>query len=258
MKIGIILASFGTSYKDTREKTLEVLRDEIAQTYPEADVFEVYTSAMVRQSILKEEGITYLGIDDQLEQMKGKYDHVYVQPVHIIPGHEYQKLVRAVTLAEANKDFEVIRLGHPLLVGMANYQKVIAFLLEKTSELEPGQALLYMSHGTDDASFVAYPALAYMLDDAPIFVSSVEGYPDLEMSVRHMKQAGYDTIELYPFMFVAGDHAHNDMASKDSDAWQGTLEAEGFKVTSHIIGLGEYPEIRQIYKDSLASLMEEV
>lgn len=44
-------------------------------------------------------------------------------------------------------------------------------------------------------------------------------------------------------MFVAGDHAHNDIAVE----WKELLEKEGFQVEACMEGLGQLPEIQDIY-----------
>ena len=50
-----------------------------------------------------------------------------------------------------------------------------------------------------------------------------------------------------PFMIVAGDHAHNDMAGDSPDSWVCQFENAGFEVCPIIKGLGEYPGIRRMY-----------
>ena len=46
-----------------------------------------------------------------------------------------------------------------------------------------------------------------------------------------------------PLLFVAGDHASNDISVE----WKQQLEENGFKVDLHIEGLGEVPEIQDLY-----------
>ena len=44
-------------------------------------------------------------------------------------------------------------------------------------------------------------------------------------------------------MFVAGDHAQNDIAGE----WRDSLEKAGYKVDVVMEGLGEVPQIQEIY-----------
>ena len=48
-------------------------------------------------------------------------------------------------------------------------------------------------------------------------------------------------------MFVAGDHARNDIGGE----WRERLEGEGFKVSSILEGLGQVPGIQDIYIDHI-------
>ena len=63
-------------------------------------------------------------------------------------------------------------------------------------------------------------------------------------------------------MFVAGDHAKNDIAGE----WKEMLEKEGFTVSAQLEGLGQIPEIRafleKVYnvtgkKEDIASLTDD-
>ena len=48
---------------------------------------------------------------------------------------------------------------------------------------------------------------------------------------------------IVPFMFVAGDHAKNDIAGD----WKDELEKKGYKVNVLLKGLGEYPAIQELF-----------
>ena len=48
-------------------------------------------------------------------------------------------------------------------------------------------------------------------------------------------------------MLVAGDHAKNDMAGDDEEAWNTLLKNEGYQVAVVLKGMGEYEGIRNIY-----------
>ena len=56
-----------------------------------------------------------------------------------------------------------------------------------------------------------------------------------------------------PFMFVAGEHAKNDMAGDFKEE----LEENGFKVNKVFLkGLGEFEEIQNIYLEHLKKAIE--
>ena len=81
------------------------------------------------------------------------------------------------------------------------------------------------------------------------YVYTAEGWPNLETVLPKLKAAGVKHVTLVPFMLVAGDHAHNDMAGKDADSHKSLLEQQGFTVSTYLHGLGENSAIRALYTD---------
>ena len=90
------------------------------------------------------------------------------------------------------------------------------------------------------------------------FVGTVEGYPEIEQVIKRLKDNNIKTVDLIPFMLVAGDHAINDMAGEDEDSWKSILEKEGFKVKVHLKGLGENPYIQDQFKNHAIDCMKEL
>ena len=48
------------------------------------------------------------------------------------------------------------------------------------------------------------------------------------------------------------------MAGPGPDSWQSRLQAEGYQVSCVLRGMGEYPEIQQLYVDHLRAAMAEL
>ena len=90
------------------------------------------------------------------------------------------------------------------------------------------------------------------------YVGTVEGYPELEHVIKKLKNANVKTVDLMPFMLVAGDHAVNDMASDEEDSWKTVLEQEGFKVKVHLRGLGENPYIQEKFKNHALDCLKQL
>lgn len=58
-----------------------------------------------------------------------------------------------------------------------------------------------------------------------------------------LKAAHNNKVTLIPFMFVAGDHARNDIDGE----WREELNEAGFNVSTVLEGLGQIQEIQDIY-----------
>lgn len=254
MKKAILVVSFGTTYVETRKKTIEACEERIRQCYPEYDVFRAFTSNMVISRIRKQEGVAVPTTDQALSQLKDAgYQEVIIQPLHIIPGSEYHKVLKQASAHQV--DFDVLAISRPLLTEYHDYLEVIS-ALEERLPLPEKEAIVLMAHGSEHPSFAAYACLDHMLERRPIHVCCVESYPHLAGTIEALKAEKVEKVHLYPFMLVAGDHATNDMASDEDDSWKSQLLTAGFAVETHLVGLGESPEIQTIYLNHLADTMK--
>jgi len=175
---------------------------------------------------------------------------VIVQPTHIINGIENEKMLEEIQKHASS--FEKVLVGKPLLSEPDDYKKTVHAVMEDV-DLEEGECLILMGHGTDHHANSAYPALEYTLQALGydrIHVATVEGFPELKDVMHRIEQKQYRKVALLPFMFVAGDHAKNDMAG-DEDSWKCELEEAGYEVRPILRGLGELPGIRQIFMEHL-------
>lgn len=255
MKPALIAVSFGTSYPETRKKTIEAVEEKLAKEYPEFDVFRAFTSNKVIKKIKEQEQMMILTVDQQMQKLIAEgYKEIYVQPLHIIPGSEYSK---ALHQAMRYKDqLELIKVGKPLLSSMKDYQKIVAWLEKLSQDLKTDEALVLMGHGSQHSAFTVYACLDHMLLEKPIFICAVESYPEITLLIERLKKSSYKKIKLYPLMLVAGDHATNDMASDEEDSWKSQLEQAGFTVEAYLKGMGEAEEIQQQFVEHTAAMME--
>ena len=56
-KRAILVVSFGTTIRETRQANIAVLETEIQRQYPQWEVRRAFTSGMVRARILEDEGV---------------------------------------------------------------------------------------------------------------------------------------------------------------------------------------------------------
>ena len=250
MKQAVVCVSFGTSVPSGREN-ITAVEHVLRQSAQDRIFISAFTSGVIRR-ILKERGETVYSVAEALEALwKQGVTEVLVQPTHILPGREYDKLKRE---AEPWRDrFESLRIGRPLLADTEDLQTLAAVL----SGIYPPQTretLVLFGHGTDHAANLVYPALqtAFRLAGRPdVLVGTVEGWPAFEDVLAQVKVQDGKTVHLVPLMLVAGDHALNDMAGEDPDSWRSRLEAEGFTVRSTLRGLGLLPEVQEMYRAHL-------
>ena len=228
MKKAILVTSFGTSHKDTREKCLDVIENEVREKYGNEKVERAYTSGVIRRIVEKKEGIHIYDQKEGLEALKNKgYDEIITMSLHILGGIEYSKLSN-----------EYGKVTQPLLTTDEDYGKIVNN--EKFNDLEGNDAIIFMGHGSESAADVTYQRLQEEYIKAGknnIFIATVEGKVTIE-----------------DVMIVAGDHAKNDMASDEEDSWKTVLQNEGYEVTPVLKGMGEYKFIRDMFMEKLEAV----
>lgn len=214
MKKGIIVVSFGTTYEETRKLCIESIENRIKEKYSNYIVLRAFTSQMVINKLKKRDNYFVDNPKEALEKMKKEnIQEIYIQPLHIIPGHEYEKLLGQInSFLEQNPDFQ-IKTGNPLLYSSRDYAKVVDGL-----ELNKEETIVFMGHGTNHQVDISYKKLEKTFRDKGyrnVYVATVEGETTLEDIIPNLKANNIQDVKLRPFMLVAGDHAINDMASDE-------------------------------------------
>ena len=254
-KDAMVVMSFGTTYKDTRVKTIDATVDAIKAAHPNTKVITAFTSHIIRDRIQQKEGITYPTPEEALAELKKDgYTRVALASLDVIPGMEYNYDAAVYNLYK--NDFKKMTLGTSLMywMGQENQTDQVIETLKAVQSQFPKlgkeDGLLIMAHGTPDPSNAYYSViqdLIHTLGMKNVFIYTVEGTPNLEQVIPQLKLHGIKHVTLMPFMMVAGDHANNDMAGNEPDSHKSILEKEGFKVDTYIHGLGENQNIRNLF-----------
>lgn len=250
-KIALLMVHFGTTHDDTRAVTIDAINRKVMQEFPQMEFREAYTSRIIMRRLAKR-GVRKLNPVEALAQLKSEgFTHVIVQSTNIIDGIEMESLRKDID--QMRPLFKEIRLGMPLLYTPEDYKLVIDCLAGKSKEKT---FTILVGHGTYTPATAQYAMLDYMLQaegHTDFAVGTVEGYPTFDNAVdRLQEQKKIKQVQLLPFMFVAGDHAKNDIAGDMKEA----LEKKGYKVTPLLEGLGEQPAIQQIYIDHIRFILK--
>ena len=254
-KDAMVVMSFGTTYKDTRAKTIDATVDAIKAAHPNTKVITAFTSHIIRDRIQQKEGITYPTPEEALAELKKDgYTRVALASLDVIPGMEYNYDAAVYNLYKDN--FKKMTLGTSLMywMGQENQTDQVIETLKAVQSQFPKlgkeDGLLIMAHGTPDPSNAYYSVIQdriHTLGMKNVFIYTVEGTPNLEQVIPQLKLHGIKHVTLLAFMMVAGDHANNDMAGAEPESHKSILEKEGFKVDTYIHGLGENPNIRNLF-----------
>ncbi|MCI6284697.1 sirohydrochlorin cobaltochelatase [Selenomonas sp.] len=254
-KDAIVVMSFGTTFKDTREKTIDATVAEIQAAHPDVKVVTAFTSHIIIDRIAAKEGIKYPTPEEALEQLKAEgYTRVALATLDVIPGMEYA--YDKGVYDNYKNEFKKMTLGTSLMYWQGqedqadDVTETINALKSQFPKQGKNDAILIMAHGTPQVSNAYYSVIQAKIDEMGlknVYVYTVEGWPSLETVLPKLKANGIKHITLMPMMMVAGDHANNDMAGDEPDSHKSQLEAEGFTVDAYIHGIGENQQIRDLY-----------
>lgn len=256
-KDAMVIMSFGTTYKDTRAKTIDATIADIQKKLPHVKIVTAYTSHIIVDRIKANEGITIPTPEQALADLKKEgYTRVALATLDVIPGMEYNY---DTAIYHIYRDqFKKMTLGLPLMYWQGQEEQrddvmeTVEALSTQFPKLGKEDAVLVMAHGTPDPSNAYYAVVQTRLDrlnKGNIHIYTVEGWPQLSDIIPTLKKDGIKNVTLMPMMMVAGDHANNDMAGDEEDSHKMILAQEGFKVNTYIHGLGENAAVRQLFVD---------
>ena len=253
----MLVASFGTSYADTRAQTLDVIERELTEAFPDFEVRRAYTSDAVIRTLKKRDGITVDSVPQALERLiREGVSRVLVQPTHMMPGGEYDTLT---VQSESFRDgFQKLLIGTPLLNSEEDCALLAKILDEKTCSLQrPDTALVWMGHGSERGGNECYTSLQQAfaaLRKPHHLVGTVKG----GAPVKQAQALGVSRVVLLPMMMVAGAHAAHDMAGEEPSSWKNQFLQAGFQAECVRQGIGVYPEVRSMilrHGEELAEIM---
>ncbi len=258
IKQGILMVSFGTTYRDTREKNIERLAETVREAFPDCELYQAYSSGIVRRILKTRDQILIPGIREALHQMhQEQITHVWVLPTYIIDGIENNKMKQAAR--ECSGLFQEIRIAGALLGREKDIALAAEAIWEEIKKRAGEDPVVFMGHGSAHEADRCYESLEKALQaysGKEVYIATVEGSVTIASVIERLKarKAEKGRVLLLPLMLVAGDHATNDMAG-EGDSYAGILRAEGYDPEYMLKGLGEYEDIRRIYVEHLREMI---
>jgi len=274
----LLAVSFGTSFADTREKTIGAIERRLEERFPDCTVQRCFTSRMIRKKLLERDGLEIYSPEQAMRNAKEKgIRELIVQPLYLMHGFEHRRLMEAVR--EAAPSFDKLAVGKPLLSDDTDFSTMADAILRNLSAPEPDTAVVLMGHGNekktrhipentkaeimsardiqDNAVFAGLQQSLRKAGADNYFVATVEGEPEIGDILPVIKERGFRKVVLAPFMVVAGDHARNDLAGEDEDSWKNIFTRSGFQVETVLRGIGEWEEVQDLFAAHAAQCMEE-
>ena len=273
----ILIVSFGTSFNESRVEDIGGVEKAVAAAWPDWSVRRAFTSQIIVNHILARDDEKLDNVQQALDRaVANGVKNLVVLPTLLMRGAEYDE---ATSFVRRYVDkFETVRIAEPLLgrsdASDADKESAVKAVVAEAVRVagyeslgtaaSGGVAFVLVGHGTSHAASVAYSQTQAKLGELGydnVWIGTVEGKPEsteLQAVIDAVAAAGYKKVVLRPFMVVAGDHAHNDIAGDDEDSWKSRFVASGKfeSVDVQIAGLGRIAAIRDLYLSRLAETME--
>jgi len=267
----ILLVAFGSTWQQAYD-TFDTILKEYKQKFPGWDVYLSFSSAIcinqaragehakdpdtpaeVRNYYDPEHWLTAIG--------KANYKTIVVQSLQVIPGEEYRRVRDSYVkdfMNNKNNDFTVdymhsidkqVAVGVPLM-GNDDDVDALANILVNESDIKSminnGTVVAFMGHGNPEdydyyGANVRYTELENALQalyPKKFYVGTVD-MPGNFVDDVYDRMANRDgitsgSVQFYPLMSIAGDHAHNDMADEDDpESWYSLFNEWGYEASAY-------------------------
>lgn len=184
-----------------------------------------------------------------------------VQPLHLTAGREYAKL--AALVKKYSGKIDRILMGAPLLSDESDYAAVVRAVAERTAAYCDGQtAVCLTGHGTITDAGSPYEKLQQKFAEegyTDYYIGTVSGMPSMEETVHALAvKGGYQRVVLAPLMVAAGRHVMRDIAGDGEKSWKSTLLRAGYGVHCISEGLGQMPQIQEIYASHVLDAVKQL
>lgn len=260
----LMLTAFGTS--TGASVTFDELRPLVQKAFPDRTVTVPYTSPVIREKLnadISDPARKILSPAEMLERLKSEgYTDIAVVSTLVFPGVEGDKLKAVVEKFSAENPNLKISYAPPLLSESGNLQPALRSL---GKYLLSNGVNIVVSHGTHagHASEKIYLELARLLPQIypNARLGSIEGLPDMAEALGWAGAQPGVEVRFVVFMFVAGDHAENDIASDEKNSLFSAVRTMGKNPSvvwvkagdkERISSLGLDPDYRKLLLDYYA------
>jgi sirohydrochlorin cobaltochelatase len=269
VKPGILLAAFGSS-NPSAQRTLNRFDRKVREAFPGIPIRWAFTSGYIRRK-LADGGVKTDSAAKALSKMAfEKFTHVAVQSLHVVPGVEYNELLKDAASFEKGfsapvqglePGFDRIVVGSPLLATNEDAQRAALAVLQ---HLPPGRApqegVALMGHGTWHPGASMYDVLAEALRglDPLIRIGTMESAAGVHDIARDLRAAGVTKVWLMPLLAVAGAHVRYDMLGEHPESWKSVLLAAGLECEPVLTSAAEYDGFAAIWIAHLHEAMSKL
>ncbi len=248
----IVLTAFGTS--TAAADTYQHIETLVKKRFPGHDIHWAFTSRVVRDKLRREGRQELKDVTRALKDLKAAgVSRVVVQSLHVVPGEEWQEMVKESRQVPGLK----VALGKPLLSSEADRRRVLAALARTFPGDLQKQAVVLVGHGSPhpdgEAAYLAFDGLVRSrFPNQNVFLGVIQGKPSGEAALEAVQRSQATTMAFVPLLVVAGEHIKKDILGEEPDSWKSRLLAHRYYQIQGITqGLGYRDEVVAVFLDHL-------
>ena len=254
--VPVVLAVFGS----TKSKAVySQLVNEICQGLSTRDVILAFSSRIV-QVLEEKRGTCHVPPSPaqaiEILSREG-YKWAVVQSVHLLAGHEFYRLVGQTRGLPVRTS-----IGLPLFWSRHDYLIIADILMDYYKRMAAlDEAVVFIGHGTDHASWSTYSALEHILRLKGIercWVGVVDGQPGALEVAKEVAASSMGKAIFIPLMLVSGVHVLEDIQNKKEDTWSGIFKQMGISTRTVEKGLLELKGVRELFLEHIQVAMDAI
>ena len=249
----IVLVAFGSTYIEGIKNSIGFLEKDLKNEFEgEYSILTAFTSTRII-TLLKERHNYYVPhISETLFNLANDgYEEVYLVPLHIIEGAQYNMLLKIKE--EYEYSFKKLAiLKYLLAYKVGNDNGVYKIVNALKNDMEEGPILL-VGHGILKDTNKIYNKIKEdfksILGDR-FYIATLEGEEKFEKVMEELKLKKINEVTLKTLLIIPGKHYVQDIY-KGENSWVKVLEGNNIKVKMSKASLLQYESIRKIYRENI-------
>lgn len=253
---GIIIASFGSIYKEAVNTSIGVIESKVRTLYSNMEVRRVFLSdALVDKWNDKYDEHISSFTEVMQEFNRIGIDEVYIQPITLVADQCYQQMRKQALkfLHSSEYGFTQISIGKPLLTSLGiknyadDYEATLDGILRHVNTKALNKSIILMANGQNQLEFSTLQLKA-MYGAAPnVAVFTTNGFPTFKQALTLVDRMGHQDVLVVPLALIGSAHLMDYLGGERSDSIYALLAEEGYNVDIWNEGLGENPYVQDLF-----------
>lgn len=253
---GIIIASFGSIYKEAVNTSIGVIESKVRALYSNMEVRRVFLSdALVDKWNDKYDEHISSFTEAMQEFNRMGIDEVYIQPITLVADQCYQQMRKQALkfLHSSEYGFTQINIGKPLLTSLGiknyadDYEATLDGILRHVNTKALNKSIILMANGQNQLEFSTLQLKA-MYGAAPnVAVFTTNGFPTFKQALTLVDRMGHQDVLVVPLALIGSAHLMDYLGGERSDSIYALLAEEGYNVDIWNEGLGENPYVQDLF-----------